>query len=98
MTSVLSIRNRLAISFVLIMAIVLWAFTMIVLQLTRTNLLSEIERDVRQRGNAIAAIAQPAANETALRVPSLDVFTAPDTFLQVLDPNGNVIARSGNLG
>jgi two-component system OmpR family sensor kinase len=94
----LSIRVRLAISFVLVTAAVLWAFSAIVLQQTRGNLLGEIERDVRQRGDAFAAIAAPPPGETALHLPTLDVFTAPDTFLQVFDPNGNALASSGNLG
>ncbi len=93
-----SIRVRLAVSFVLVTAVVLWAFTTVVLNLTRSSLLAEIERDVRQRGDAFAALAQPLPGDATLRPPTLDVFTAPDTFLQVLDTSGNVLASSGNLG
>jgi two-component system OmpR family sensor kinase len=93
-----SIRIRLAVSFVLVTAVVLWAFSTVVLNLTRGSLLAEIERDVRQRGDAFAALAQPPPGDTALHLPTLDVFTAPDTFLQVLDASGSVVASSGNLG
>src|SRR5690348_1465093 len=98
MSGMFSIRVRLAISFVLVTAVVLWALSAAVLQQTRSNLLGEIERDVRQRGDAFAAIAEPPPGETALRLPTLDVFTAPDTFLQVFDANGVALAGSGNLG
>jgi two-component system, OmpR family, sensor kinase len=93
-----SIRIRLAVSFVLVTAVVLWAFSAVVLNLTRNSLLAEIERDVRQRGDAFAALAEPSPGDATLHLPTLDVFTAPDTFLQVLDVNGAVVATSGNLG
>jgi two-component system, OmpR family, sensor kinase len=69
-----------------------------VLNLTRSSLLAEIDRDVRQRGDTFAALAQPPPGDPTLHLPTLDVFTAPDTFLQVLDASGAVVASSGNLG
>lgn len=60
-------------------------------QLLRHGLLTEIERDVSRRAATFAASnAAPPYN--------LDVFTAPDVFLQVVDDAGNPLAGSGNLG
>jgi two-component system OmpR family sensor kinase len=60
-------------------------------RLFRESLLEEIERDVERRAVAFARSAPDAPY-------NLDVFTAPDIFLQVLDPSGQPIAGSGNLG
>jgi two-component system, OmpR family, sensor kinase len=92
------IRTRLALWFMLILATMLGAFSVTIYQVTRNSLLGEIDRDVRQRAAAIALTARPLDGTTGLRVPDLDVFTAPDTYLEVLDTRGAVVARSGNLG
>ncbi len=93
------IRTRLALWFMLILAVVISVFSVEVYQQTRSNLLGEIDRDVRQRANLLAGLARPAPGETRPHVPNhLDVFTAPDTFCEVLDVHGRVLARSGNLG
>jgi two-component system, OmpR family, sensor kinase len=93
------VRTRLTLWFVLILALVLGIFSVVIHQLTRSNLLGEIERDVRQRA---AAIAQGAPAQTdrldASELPKLDVFAAPDTFLQLVDRDGKVLTVSGNLG
>jgi signal transduction histidine kinase len=92
------IRTRLALWFILILVVLLAGFSEAVYQVTRASLLGEIDRDVRQRAATIALTARPPAGETGLRVPSLDVFSAPDTFLEVLDADRVVLARSDNLG
>ncbi len=92
------IRTRLALWFMLILATMLGAFSVTIYQITRNSLLGEIDRDVRQRAAAIALTARPPDGTTGLYVPDLDVFTAPDTYLELLDARGAVVARSGNLG
>src|SRR5438874_10734986 len=92
------IRTRLALWFMLILAVALAAFSVAIFQLTRSNLLTEIDHDVRQRAAAIHATVLPTPGETTLRVPQLDVFSSPDCYLQVLDQHGKVLASSGNLG
>ncbi len=93
------IRTRLAIWFILILSVVLMVFSMVIYQLTKSNLLAEVDRDVRQRAAMLNAATHPYPGETTLRVPKkLDVFTSPDVYLQVLDVHGEVLASSGNLG
>lgn len=93
------IRTRLAIWFILILSVVLMVFSMVIYQLTKSNLLAEVDRDVRQRAAILNAATHPYPGETTLRVPKkLDVFTSPDVYLQVLDVHGKVLASSGNLG
>jgi two-component system, OmpR family, sensor kinase len=86
---------RLALWFSVIMGVVLAALSLTVYQLTRDSLLREADMDVRQRAALIAA-AQPV-DATALLTPRTDVFSAPDVFVQVVDPTGHVLSRSSNL-
>jgi two-component system, OmpR family, sensor kinase len=67
-------------------------------QLTKSNLLTEIDTDVRQRATMLRLVTHPYPQETTLHVPKLDVFASPDIYLQVLDQRGRVLASSGNLG
>src|SRR5919202_38115 len=92
------IRTRLTLWFLLILALVLAAFGLALYQFTRTSLLAEVDRDVQQRAAAIAAVARPAPDQLTLRIPPLDIFQAPDTYMQIVDASGRVLARSGNLG
>jgi signal transduction histidine kinase len=91
------IRTRLALWFMLMLAVVLGAFSWTIYQLTRSNLLAEIDRDVRQRATMLANDAQPGSGATRPTLPRLDISSMPDTYLELLDSAGNVLARSGNL-
>src|SRR5712691_1319785 len=92
------IRTRLALWFVLILSVVLTALGVTVYQLTKSNLLTEIDTDVRQRAAMLHLATHPYPQETTMHVPKLDVFASPDIYLQVLDEHGRVLASSGNLG
>jgi len=91
------IRTRLALLFMLILSVVLTAFSVTIYQLTKSNLLTEIDTDVRQRAAMLTLATHPYPQETTMRVPKLDVFASPDIYLQVLDQRGRVLASSGNL-
>ncbi len=91
------IRTRLALWFMLILSVVLTAFSVTIYQLTKSNLLTEIDTDVRQRAAMLNLATHPYPQETTLHVPKLDVFASPDIYLQVLDQHGRVLASSGNL-
>ena len=89
----LYIRTRLALWFTMIMAAVLATLTVAVYELTRDSLLKEVQQDVRQRAALIAAAAP-----TPPQASGTDVFSAPDVFVQILDPSGHVLGSSSNLG
>src|SRR5258708_34387526 len=92
------IRTRLALLFMLILSVVLTAFSVTTYQLTKSNLLTEIDTDVRQRAAMLTLATHPYPQDTTMRVPKLDVFASPDIYLQVLDQHARVLASSGNLG
>src|SRR3989442_12448432 len=82
----------------LILSVVLTVFSVTIYQLTKSNLLTEIDTDVRQRAAMLSFATHPYPQETTMHVPKLDVFASPDIYLQVLDRRGRVLASSGNLG
>lgn len=96
----MDIRTRLTCWFLFIVLVLLTVFSVTIFQLTKSNLLATIEQDVRHQAEILQAAVHPcsSAGKMKLCVPSLDVFNSPDTFLQVQDPHGTILARSGNLG
>src|SRR5438874_6848046 len=92
------IRTRLALWFMLILSVVLTVFSVTIYQLTKSNLLTEIDTDVRQRAAMLHLATHPYPQEITMHVPKLDVFASPDIYLQVLDQRGRVLASSGKLG
>jgi len=86
-----SLRARLAITFTLLVGVILILVGVATNQLLRQNLLAEIERDVAHRAAAFRATPPTPPYE-------LDTFGAPDVFLQVVGPDGAPIARSASLG
>src|SRR5690348_1695302 len=92
------IRVRLALWFTLILALVLAAFSYGLYQVLHDSLLSEIGRDVQQRATALAMTARPAPGSTALTLPQLDAFSSSDTYVELLAPDGTVLASGGDLG
>src|SRR5260370_18194320 len=92
------IRTRLALLFMLILSVVLTAFSVTIYQLTKSNRLTEIDTEVRQRAAMLSLATHPYPQAPTMHVPKLDAFASPDIYLQVLDQHGRVLASSGNLG
>ncbi|HEY3001282.1 MAG TPA: HAMP domain-containing sensor histidine kinase, partial [Kribbellaceae bacterium] len=87
----LSLRTRLAITFTLLVGVLLVLVGVVTNQLVRESLLAEIERDVGRRAAAYRATPPE-------RPYQLDTFGAPDVFLQVTGADGTPVARSASLG
>jgi two-component system, OmpR family, sensor kinase len=87
----MTLRTRLALVFTLLVGCTLILVGTSTYRLLRHGLLTEIERDVARRA-AVFALSHPSPPYT------LDVFAAPDVFLQVVDGSGRPLAGSGNLG
>jgi len=91
------IRTRLTLWFLLIVLLLLATFSVTIYQLTKSNLLAMIDQDVRHQAAILQVAIHPCPGTATLCVPPLDVFKSPDTFLQVQDQHGTILARSGNL-
>jgi signal transduction histidine kinase len=86
-----SVRLRLALAFTLLVGCTFVLVGAATYNLLRHGLLAEIERDVARRA-AVFARSRPSPPY------ALDVFAAPDVFLQVVTAAGEPVAGSGNLG
>jgi len=87
----MTIRLRLALFFTLLVGCTLVLVSTATYKLLRHGLLAGVERDVSERAAVLArSNPHPPYN--------LDVFAAPDVFLQVVDDTGAPVAGSGNLG
>jgi two-component system OmpR family sensor kinase len=91
------IRTRLALALVAILVVAMTIFSIVTYEVTRSSLTSDVRREVQLRADAIVAATWPAHGTTALRLPRLNVFTAPDTYIQIRSANGTVLKSSGNL-
>jgi signal transduction histidine kinase len=87
----MSIRTRLALLVTLLVIASLAAAGIATYKLLRIGLLAEVERDVERRAAAFALGHSSGPYY-------LDVFSAPDVFLQVVDRAGQPVVSSGNLG
>ncbi len=87
----MSIRVRFALFYSVLVGCTLALVGTATYQFLRHGLLTEIERDVLRRASFFAA-----SNATAPY--PVDVFAAPDVFLQVVDAAGVPLVSSGNLG
>ncbi len=76
------IRTRLTLWFLLIVLLLLAAFSVTIYQLTRSNLLAMIDQDVRHQAAILQVAIHPCPGSATLCVPPLVVFKSPDTFLQ----------------
>ncbi len=94
----MSIRTRLTVGFLLIVAAVIAVFGLTVYDLTRQSLLSEMDQSVRDRAAVFAVAAAPGPGQTVPQLPDIDMFNSPDTFVEIVDPAGSVLGASGNLG
>jgi len=87
----MTIRLRLALFFTLLVGCTLVLVGTATYKLLRHGLLTAVERSVSERA---AVFARSNPNPPY----NLDVFAAPDTFLQVVEGTGAPLAGSGNLG
>jgi two-component system OmpR family sensor kinase len=106
----MSIRLRLTLLYSSILGVVLVVFALFVYALLQRNLTIQIDGSLRSSGNAFARFLGPrddtdsdslaarpgGGRVVALRDGSLPT-PAPDTYIQVVNASGAVIARSGNL-
>src|SRR5260370_37769642 len=92
------IRTRLTLWFLLIVLVLLAAFSVTIFQLTKSNLLAQTEQDVRHQAAILQAAIHQCPGTTTLCVPPLDYYRPPDSYLQVQDQHGSILVRAGNLG
>ena len=91
------IRTRLTLWFLLILTLLLVAFSLTIYQLTNNQLLTWVNEDVHQQATTLKDRIHLCPGTTRLCVPHIDVFRTPDVYVQVRSPDGTVLASSSNL-
>lgn len=98
------IRTRLTLWYVALLALVLVVFDLIVYAVLSYRTYAEVDRTVQtladQIGMSIRAENNPLSVLVSgrVRLPSVDAFSTPDTYWQVVRADGIIAARSANLG
>ncbi len=91
------VRTRLTLMFVAIAAALIGAFGLVVFQFTRAGALSAIKQDIRTRAEGVSRSLRIQSQEGGLGHLSFDVFMAPDTYVQYVKGDGEILDRSSNL-
>src|SRR5258708_33920584 len=92
------IRTRLTLWFLLILALMLTAFSLTIYQLTRSNLLGWVEQDVRHQATLLRATIHPCPGAATLCCPPLHVFHSTGIYLQLQHQQATVSASPSTPG
>ncbi len=88
----LGVRGRTALAATAVVAVALAAASLVTIELQRRDLTSNVENATRLRADDVAAFLEGGA------LPStLSVRRADEAFIQILDPQGRVVAASANV-
>ena len=97
----MSIRLRLALWYTAVLGVTLIIFSLLLYFLMTRHLFDEGDESIASRAQHIAStIRVDAAMPTMLRrveLPPIDAFESPGVYVQVMRPDGAILASSGNL-
>ena len=100
----MSIRLRLTIWYVGLLAGLLIGFNLLVYSVLSIGLQAEAERTIQGRAQVVSTFIQEENDPLFLLVsglvtlPPIDVFSSPDVYVQIIWPDGSIVSRSDNLG
>ena len=101
----MSLRLRLTLAYGVLVALILALFGTILYSTLRRDLEQEIDKRLRVRASQVeltifpssATATTPPIISSNLDLSPLDELNAPSLYVQVLDPQGTVVATSSNL-
>ena len=98
-----SLPTRLTLWHGLVVALVLIAFTVTVYLLLSRGLRNEIDKSLADRAQQVNNSIRPAPGRggmpsSRVEIPLPDTFASADTFVQVVNLDGEIIGASDNLG
>ena len=100
----MSIRVRLTIWYVGVLAVLLVAFDLLVYSVLGFGLQAEAERTIQGRTQVVATYIREENDPLFLlvsglvKLPQVDVFSSPGVYVQIVWSDGSVVSRSENLG
>lgn len=94
------LRTKLTLLYTGVLGLVLLITTTVLFLVTSHTLYKEIDESIADRAASLVKSIRITGSLSLREVvlPDVDVFAAPDTYLQVVDTRGRVISRSNNLG
>lgn len=98
------IRARLTLWYVLLLGMVLVVFSALLYFVLSYTLRNEVDRALQDRARQVRAGIVAANPPTdilrtgVLQLPQIDVFSSPSVYIEVIDANGKVKAKSAELG
>ncbi|GAB6182002.1 HAMP domain-containing sensor histidine kinase [Desulfotomaculum defluvii] len=97
----MTIRLKLTLWYSIVIGLTLIAFSIIIYTFLSYSLAQEIDRNLAGRAmgvvRSIKVLDPGLLRSQKIVLPDVDVFGYPNTYLQVVDSNGNVVAKSSNL-
>lgn len=100
----MSIRLRLTVWYVGMLAGLLVVFDVLVYSVLSLGLYAEAERTVQSRAQVVTTFIQDENDPLFLVVsglvtlPPIDVFSTPGVYVQIVWPDNSIVSRSDNLG
>jgi len=95
------LRTKLTLLYTGVLCLVLLLLTAVLLFATSHTLAKEVDEGIAAKAASLVKSIRVTGSLSSLRevvLPNVDVFSTPDTYLQVVDTRGRVISRSNNLG
>jgi two-component system OmpR family sensor kinase len=99
----LSIRTRLTLWYIGLLAAILIAFALLLYSFLAYNLRAEVDQTLQTRAQQVAASLQAENDPLSVMLlglvtlPPIDVFSSPGVYVQVLRTDGSIARRSANL-
>ncbi|HEX3031496.1 MAG TPA: HAMP domain-containing sensor histidine kinase [Bacillota bacterium] len=98
----MSIRMRLTLWYSSLLGLTMLVFGIFLFVFLSHNLRSEVDQAITNLSDqvvrSVTVVGDLPLPLIQVVLPDVDVFATPDTYLQVVRENGEIIARSGNLG
>jgi heavy metal sensor kinase len=98
----MSLRLRLTLFFTIVLAASLLGFSALLYVLLERALDIDIDHTIASKAEDVARTSRIRGEfpirPRRIRLPHIDAFAAPEIYIQLLDPEGQVLDRSANLG
>jgi heavy metal sensor kinase len=98
----MSLRLRLTLFFTVVLAASLLGFSALLYVLLERALDLDIDHTIASKAEDVARTSRIRGEfpirPRRIRLPHIDAFAAPEIYIQLLDPEGQVLDRSANLG
>ena len=98
----MSLRLRLTLFFTIVLAASLLALSALLYVMLDHTLALDVDHAIASKAEDVARTSRIRGEypirPRRIRLPHIDAFAAPEIYIQLLDPEGQVLDRSANLG